>query len=137
LFVQAAVEKLPREFDGIASELSVQFPWGSLLQGVIRGEQQVLENLRRLCSPTASLRIIFGIDKDRDQVELHRLSLPYVSVEYLEGVLANLYSGVGFEGFHSRLLAPEESAQLNTTWARRLRNSNKRQVYEITARVEP
>ena len=31
LFLQAAVEDLPSELDGVADEVHVHFPWGSLL----------------------------------------------------------------------------------------------------------
>ncbi len=33
LFIQAAVEALPEELEGIADEVHIHFPWGSLLKG--------------------------------------------------------------------------------------------------------
>ena len=43
LFVQAAVENLPAELQGIATEVHVQFPWGSLLRGVAAGDEIVMQ----------------------------------------------------------------------------------------------
>ena len=41
LFIQAAVEDLPPELDGVADEVHVHFPWGSLLRAVATGELDV------------------------------------------------------------------------------------------------
>ncbi len=50
MFVQAAVEDLPSELDGVADELHIHFPWGSLLGAVASGDQS---NTRE---PAASAR---------------------------------------------------------------------------------
>lgn len=34
MFVQAAIELLPEEFTGVADEIHIHFPWGSLLRSV-------------------------------------------------------------------------------------------------------
>jgi 16S rRNA (adenine(1408)-N(1))-methyltransferase len=73
LFVQAAVEDLPLELAGLASEVYVQLPWGSLLRGVVAGEEIVMRNLRRMCSPGARLEVTLGLDPDRDKGEWNRL----------------------------------------------------------------
>src|SRR6185312_2067943 len=49
LFIQAAVEDLPAELDGVADEVHVHFPWPSLLRAVASGDVSVLRNLRRIC----------------------------------------------------------------------------------------
>ena len=50
VFVQSAAEDLPSELKGIASEVYVNFPWGSLLRAVAGGNRTALINLRRICS---------------------------------------------------------------------------------------
>ena len=49
LFVVAAIEAPPAELLGAADEVSVLFPWGSLLAGVARAEHETLANIRTLC----------------------------------------------------------------------------------------
>ena len=39
LFLQAAVEDLPAELDGVADEIRVRFPWGSLLGALAAGDE--------------------------------------------------------------------------------------------------
>ena len=60
LFIQAAVEDLPPELDGVADEVHVHFPWGSLLRAVSTGDIEVLSNVRRICSPGALLEVVIG-----------------------------------------------------------------------------
>ena len=75
LYIRAAVESLPDELDGIADELHVHFPWGSLLRAVGRGDSVVLGKLRRICAVGTQLAIVASIDPERDRVEMQRLGL--------------------------------------------------------------
>src|SRR5262249_2635032 len=84
LFFQAAVEALPLELDGVADEVHVHFPWGSLLRAVATGDQVVLQNLRRICAPGAWLEVIIALDPERDAAEIARLSLEPLTTEFLE-----------------------------------------------------
>jgi 16S rRNA (adenine(1408)-N(1))-methyltransferase len=65
LFVQAAIEALPSELDGVADEVHIHFPWGSLLRVVATGDENVLRNLRRICASDAVLEIIIGLNPAR------------------------------------------------------------------------
>ena len=62
LFVQAAAESLPEEFNETADEIHIHFPWGSLLGAVLRGDESVLCALRRICAPECLVEIVIGID---------------------------------------------------------------------------
>ena len=80
LFIQASVEDLPAELNGVADELHVHFPWGSLLRAVVTGDKAVLRNLRRVCAPGALLEVVLGLDPLRDQTELQKLDLSALSL---------------------------------------------------------
>src|SRR5690606_41308999 len=60
LFVQAAVEDLPEEFDGVADEIHIHFPWGSLLRAVATGDSAILSQLRRISAPDALVEMVIG-----------------------------------------------------------------------------
>ena len=66
LFVQASVEDLPSELDGVANEVHIHFPWGSLLQVVGKGEVEALKVIRRVCAEDALLEVVTGLDPTRD-----------------------------------------------------------------------
>ncbi len=134
LFVQAAVENLPSELDGVADEVHVHFPWGSLLRAVATGDEEVLRGLRRICAPGAWLEIIIGLDPERDRAEIERLGLPSLSEEFLKNVLAPRYQAMGFEVVEHGMIPASEWPQLQTAWAQRLRGNAGRSLSYLIAR---
>jgi 16S rRNA (adenine(1408)-N(1))-methyltransferase len=135
LFVQAAVEELPSELDGVADEVHVHFPWGSLLRAVAIGDAAVLRNLRRICAPGAWLEVILGIDPERDRSEIERLGLDPFSAEFLETVLKARYQEAGFEVWEAGVLPPSEWPRIQTSWSQRLRGRGERSLIYIIARA--
>jgi ubiquinone/menaquinone biosynthesis C-methylase UbiE len=135
LFVQAAVEDLPCELDGTASEVYVNFPWGSLLRAVAAGDLGVLSNLRRISAPEAQLKIFMSLDPEKDRAEIERLELPPVSAAFLETVLVPRYRAAGFNVLQSGVLSASEWPELRTSWAQRLRENDKRSLIYILARA--
>jgi 16S rRNA (adenine(1408)-N(1))-methyltransferase len=135
LFVQAAVEELPSELDGVADEVHVHFPWGSLLRAVALGDAAVLRNLRRICAPGAWLEVIIGLDPERDRTELERLGLVPLSATFLEATLKPRYEAAGFEVCEAGVLSPSEWPRLQTAWAQRLGGSGRRSLIYLIARA--
>lgn len=135
LFVQAAVENLPADFDGVADEIHIHFPWGSLLRAVATGDPEVLGNLRRICAPGCVLEVIIGMDPVRDRAEIERLGLPELSPSYFKSVLAQKYSAAGFDVTETGALSSDDWSQLQTSWARRLQGNTERAVRYLIARA--
>jgi 16S rRNA (adenine(1408)-N(1))-methyltransferase len=135
LFLHAAVEALPLELDGLAEEIHVNFPWGSLLRGVAAGELAVLDNLRRICAPGATLSVIAAFDPHRDRSELERLGVQPLTPSLIDSLLAPSYHAAGFEIAGRRVLTRAEWSRLPTSWARRLAGSEDRSVVRIIARA--
>jgi 16S rRNA (adenine(1408)-N(1))-methyltransferase len=135
LFLQSAVETLPSELDGIAAEVHVNFPWGSLLRAVVAGDQAILQSLRRMCADEARLSVVIGLDVDRDRSEIDRLQLPAVDADYLRLVLLARYASAGFEVIKTDALAGAALSELQTSWASRLKAGSKRSFIRIVARA--
>ena len=135
LFIQASVEDLPAELDGVADELHVHFPWGSLLRAVATGDVTVLGNLRRLCAPGALFEIVMGLEPVRDQSEIQRLELPALSLEHIDQVLAPRYVAAGFEIAERGILPASEWPEFETSWAKRLQQSEQRVITYLIARA--
>ena len=132
MFVQAAVEDLPDEFDGTADEIHIHFPWGSLLRAVAVGDEVILGSLRRIAAPRCVLEIISGIDPERDRAELERLGIPELSQVMLHSFLIPKYKRAGFEMLDCRRLSHDEWAAIDTSWSRRLSSSSQRTVYLLS-----
>jgi 16S rRNA (adenine(1408)-N(1))-methyltransferase len=135
LFLQAAVEDLPNELDGVADEVHVHFPWGSLLRAVAAGDEDVLRNLRRICSAEALLEVVIGLDPERDISELERLEIQALSIEHVDSVLAHKYRSAGFEILERGMIAQSKWPEFQTSWAKRLKGSANRSLVYIIARA--
>lgn len=135
LFVQAPVEDLPPELDGVADEVHVHFPWGSLLRAFATGDVEVLGNVRRICSPGAMLEVVLGLDPARDGSEIERLGLPELSLELVDRVLVPRYAMAGFEIFERGIRPASEWPEFNTSWAKRLRGNEQRPITYFIART--
>ncbi|HKR02714.1 MAG TPA: methyltransferase domain-containing protein [Pyrinomonadaceae bacterium] len=135
LFLQAAVEDLPGELDGVADEVHVHFPWGSLLGAVAAGDPDVLRNLRRICSAAALLEVVIGLDAERDTSELERLGIQAISIEHVDSVLTGRYGSAGFEIIERGIIPPSEWPEFQTSWAKRLKGNSGRSLLYIIARA--
>ncbi|MGQ0542467.1 MAG: methyltransferase domain-containing protein [Blastocatellia bacterium] len=132
LFVQAAVEDLPCEFDGAADEIHIHFPWGSLLKAVATGDEAVLAALRRIAEPECLLEIVIGIDPEKDKSEIERLGLPELSKAYLKDDLIPKYLAAGFEYIDHGAMNSASWQSLETSWARKLQGgAGRRVIYMI------
>jgi len=134
VFVKAAVESLPDELNGVANQVHVHFPWGSLLSTVAKGEMAMLGNLRRICAVSATLEIVASLDPERDRAEMQRLGLEALSLEYLDFVLMPRYKDAGFTVTKRGILSSSDCMRLETAWAKRLSGSD-RTVWRIVARA--
>lgn len=136
LFVQAAVEDLPPELDGVADEVHVHFPWGSLLRVFGTGDVDVLRHVRRICSPGALLEVVLGLDPSRDRAEIERLGVANLSLEFVDRVLVPRYASAGFEITERGVRPPSEWPGFDTSWAKRLQGNEQRPItYLITRAV--
>jgi 16S rRNA (adenine(1408)-N(1))-methyltransferase len=57
LFVIANAQNLPHELNGLASHITINFPWGSLLQSLLDGDERLLRELESIANSSASLDI--------------------------------------------------------------------------------
>lgn len=55
LFVAANAQALPCELNGLVSHLVINFPWGSLLEGLLSGDLALMRGLACISGPAASV----------------------------------------------------------------------------------
>lgn len=137
LFVMASVEQMPGELEGLANRLFVNLPWGSLMRGLILGEEEILANLARIAAPGASLQVLLNLRVFDDPVPLDVQGLPEVTPAYVEETLRPAYERHGFRITAVRQANPEELLALPTSWAKRLSHRNPPPSIRIDAVREP
>jgi 16S rRNA (adenine(1408)-N(1))-methyltransferase len=57
LFVIASAQALPFELSGLCTGISINFPWGSLLRGLLDSDSALLDGLARVARPNADVTI--------------------------------------------------------------------------------
>jgi 16S rRNA (adenine(1408)-N(1))-methyltransferase len=113
LYVIANALALPEELGGMASKVTINFPWGSLLTALLDGEPMLVEGLLAICRPGAAL-----------EVRLNAGALLAEADYTLESGGARIRQALhegGFEVAGDLLrLDRRELRQCPTTWAKRL-----------------
>jgi hypothetical protein len=57
LFVIASAQSLPIELNGLISHITINFPWGSLLESLLTGDARLMNSLEYISSSIASLDV--------------------------------------------------------------------------------
>jgi 16S rRNA (adenine(1408)-N(1))-methyltransferase len=133
IFIKAALEDFPDELNGVADEVHVHFPWGSLLRAVATAEVALLQNLRRLCETSALLEVVIGLDPVRDKAEIERLGFSPLTLEVIDRALIPKYAEAGFEIIERGIIAASVWSKLETSWARRLAGNENRVITYVFA----
>jgi 16S rRNA (adenine(1408)-N(1))-methyltransferase len=127
LYGKLALADAPGELGGLADELTVLLPWGSLLRAVARAEAPELERLRALCRTGAVVHIVFGYGV-ADASAISSLDLPAPDAPAFAAALSSQYRAAGFAVAASPVTADAVRA-LPTTWAKKLAHSGKQRHF--------
>ncbi len=111
LYLIADARALPRALDQLATHVTINFPWGSLLSGLLAGETVLLERLAAVARPGALL-----------ELRLNAGALAEAGWDLADGGehIRQTLHGAGFHVRTAMALGPHELRACPTTWARRL-----------------
>ena len=136
LYVVAAVEDMPNELSNVADKIYVTLPWGSLLEGVIKGNQHILENLANIAKRQAEFEFCFTYDVFHEAAEITKRELPNITMEYIKDCLARNYAVFGFKIEKINMLTEKELRLYQTTWAKRLGFGRMREVFVVKGTID-
>lgn len=120
LFVVASVEQMPDELHQSCAHVFINFPWGSLMRGLILGDSEILGPLASIGRVGTTYRIILNLRIFDDPVPAEMQELPEVTVDYVQQRLIDSYRDAGLQVTGVRIIPPNELSELPTTWSRRL-----------------
>ena len=124
LFAVAAAEQPPPALHDLAGSLTVNFPWGSLLRGLLGADDAVLAGVARLMAPGAEGTVLLSV--------VPRDGMPPVPPR---ASLEAAYDRQGLELTEMRRATPEEVAASGSSWAKRLRAGRERPVTLLRLRA--
>ena len=135
MLVIGAVEALPPELYDIADEITVYFPWGSLLESVIKPIVASLEQIRLTAVNGAAFTFITTYQDSYEGAEIEKRQLPTLSREFFEGNYSAQLAMLGFEVTEIAELTTEDVMQIGTQWAKRLCTGRARSYYRISGMI--
>jgi 16S rRNA (adenine(1408)-N(1))-methyltransferase len=133
LYVVAAVESLPPELRGLATRVTVNFPWGSLLRALVEPDAAVLAGVRALLRPGGRLTALINLSVLEDRPYAERLRLPDVTAEHVENILRPGWRAAGLDIDEWRELLPGDIPR--TTWGQHLTRASGRKTALLSARA--
>jgi hypothetical protein len=111
LFIIANAQALPPELHGLASTISINFPWGSLLEGLLTHDADLMAGLNMIARPNAAI-----------EVHLNSGALAECGWSFEAGV-EQVREVLMLNGFNLRpsiTLTAGDLRSCPTTWAKRL-----------------
>jgi len=130
-YILASVEALPDELVGIANQVFINYPWRSLLAGIVKCDKKVWKNIKKICKKGAFVDLIIGYDKKRDISEIKRLALPDFDEAYIRDVMTPRLQQLGFRHIHTTVLSKERLAQIPTKWSKKHAFGKNRTFFNI------
>jgi 16S rRNA (adenine(1408)-N(1))-methyltransferase len=127
LFVMAAAEALPAELDGVADLVTVHFPWGSLLRGLLGADQATMSGLTRVLRPGATLQLLVS-----STVRDRGAGVAPIQAATLRA-LAESYASWGLAVTEARPATVADVAAAHSTWGKRLGAGTHRPAWLLRA----
>jgi 16S rRNA (adenine(1408)-N(1))-methyltransferase len=135
LFAVAAAERPPEELVGRIDELTIRFPWGSLLRGALALDDDAAAGLTALLSPNGRIEALLSVTSRDAQGS----AVPPITATDRTGLATRWRAhGVCVDAF--RPATAEEVATACSTWARRLTAGGRaldRDVWRLELRRDP
>ena len=128
LFVVAAVEALPAELNGVAELVTVHFPWGSLLRGLLGADPATMTGLTRVLRPGATLQLLVS-----STVRDRGVGVAPIQTATLH-TLAESYATWGLAVTELRPATVADVAAAHSSWGKRLGAGTRRPTWLLRAR---
>jgi 16S rRNA (adenine(1408)-N(1))-methyltransferase len=131
LFVVAAAEALPAELDGVADLVTVHFPWGSLLRGLLDADPATMTGLTRVLRPGATLQLLMS-----STVRDRGAGVAPIQAATLHALAAS-YATWGLAVTEARPATVADVAAAHSSWGKRLGAGTRRPAWLLRAQLAP
>ena len=136
LFLVASLERLPAVLRGRATNVTINYPWGSLLRAVAQPKEEGLRTIVELLQPGATVVALLNASAGEREVHAARLELPPLEDPgHVERELVPGWERAGLEDVRWRMLDPGEDPPARTTWGQRLVRGSGRSTLLVSART--
>lgn len=127
LFIIANAHSMPHELNGLVSQVTINFPWGSLLDGLLSAETSLMRGLESVASSFA----LFDIHLNGGALAEHGWHLD----DGAEKIYKNLIC-CGWQTCEPVSMGVNELRTFPTTWARRLAHGRDPRAIKISGCIQ-
>jgi len=120
LFIVGSIEVFPNDFEIKVDTVVVNFPWGSLMEKVVRPDLETVGFFKKLLKSDGGLELTFGYSEDFEPTETTRLNLPEINEDYVREKIVAEFEKSGFKLTKLAQLSHNETQNIQTTWSKKL-----------------
>jgi SAM-dependent methyltransferase len=134
VFVAATAESPPEPLVGRCAEIAVVMPWGSLLDGILGADPDVLRGVLSLGAPGATLDAVVNVRPWDAPASVDRklAATPEPTRDHLDRLVAT-YAGLGWALEPAGTLSDAEARGLGSTWASRVVSARASRLLRLRA----
>lgn len=136
MYVVANANDLPDALTSTADRIFINLPWGSLRDGIIKGEHSFLSGIKKIAKANTTLEIYVSYCDLYEKQEIENRQLPALTVAYLRNVINDKYKKYGISITHVSVLDNEDLRKIETKWAKKLGYGKKRDVFYMNCKIQ-
>lgn len=133
IYVVSSVEAMPGDLTGVATRLTIQFPWGSLQRLLIEPDLAMLRKIARLAVDGAAFSVLINLTVFDSPDYTAGLNLPPLDESRFRSELMPAWAQVGL--LVQSVTTQRESAEAPSSWGKRLVKGSGREVLAIAGTV--
>lgn len=134
IYIITSIENIDNDLNGMADKVYVNFPWGTLLEAIVKDMPELLSKIAQLGKKGALYNFTFAYSTIHEPNEIEKRNLPILNDDYLKSSLYDIYIKVGLIIESCVNLAPEDINKFGTLWAKKLFLGKSRDVYNIISK---
>ncbi len=131
LYAVGSIELIPEELENLANKVVINFPWGSLLGGIAKAEENIVQNIAKILKSGGMLEMTFGYSEKAEPSETERLELKEFSLDTLEKDVVKSFEENGFKLQFIEQLEKDEIFEIESSWAKRLKFGQERKIFQL------
>lgn len=91
IYVIMNAQNVDKVMENKFSEVYINLPWGSLLQGIFDEELGIINSISKISKTGCRINICFSYDEKFEKNEIEKRSLPVLNEEYFENQFKKVY----------------------------------------------
>jgi len=131
LLMISSVENIPSALNGIADRITIYFPWGILLEGIVKPIEYLMKKIVCVAKDKASFDFITTYSENCDGNEIIKRRLPEIDSSYFDEKYTKKLNEIGLILKSVNVLSNNELKNFDSQWAKKLAFGKSRQFFRL------